>query len=93
MLRWAIGFRVTRTLVKIKAQARFRLAILRALRKVVGYGSRISRLRHGLRNGVAIAPAEQASNPALATANKKGPARGPCLLVAGVGFEPTTFRL
>jgi hypothetical protein len=51
------------------------------------------RFAHGLRNGVAIAPAEQASNPALTKTNKKGPARGPVLLVAGVGFEPTTFRL
>ena len=51
------------------------------------------RFAHGLRNGFAIAPVEQASYPALATANKKGPVKGPCLLVAGVGFEPTTFRL
>jgi hypothetical protein len=35
------------------------------------------RFAHGLRNGVAIAPAEQASNPALTKTNKKGPARGP----------------
>ena len=31
---------------------------------------------HGLRNGFAIAPAEQASNAALATTNKKGPVKG-----------------
>ncbi len=51
------------------------------------------RCAHGLRNGAAIAPAEQASNPALATANKKPRTRRGVLLVAGVGFEPTTFRL
>jgi hypothetical protein len=37
------------------------------------------RFAHGLRNGVAIAPAEQAPNPALTKTNKKGPARGPQL--------------
>jgi hypothetical protein len=51
------------------------------------------RFAHGLRNGFAIAPAERGENPQSTTANKKGPAKGPCLLVAGVGFEPTTFRL
>ena len=51
------------------------------------------RFAHGLRNGAAIAPAERASNPALATANKKARTRRAVLLVAGVGFEPTTFRL
>jgi hypothetical protein len=32
---------------------------LRSVRKIVGWGSRISRLRRGLRNGFAIAPAER----------------------------------
>lgn len=51
------------------------------------------RFAHGLRNAFAIAPADRASYPALTTANKKPRARRGFLLVAGVGFEPTTFRL
>jgi hypothetical protein len=78
---------------KIKAEARFRCAVLRASTKVVSFKSRISRLSHGLRNSFAFAPAERFSNPAVAKTNKKGPARGLFKLVAGVGFEPTTFRL
>jgi hypothetical protein len=42
---------------------------------VAGVG--FMRFAHGLRNGVAIAPAEQAPNTALTKTNKKGPARGP----------------
>ena len=51
------------------------------------------RFAHGLRNGFAIAPAERGENPQSTTANKKPRTRRGLLLVAGVGFEPTTFRL
>ena len=51
------------------------------------------RCAHGLRNGFAIAPAERGENPQSTKTNKKARTRRAVLLVAGVGFEPTTFRL